>query len=187
LKITDLGSRPIEQEEKENNNLETSRKRPGLDTDGERSSFIHSMNTLSFFRNFTFDSLFRLSSFPALAKGEENTAEQRTSRKPCSPRSRMKVSFYYFSMFYVNCLPLVFSFSVCFKYLILFLFFTGNGFYPFYFTLHHQPKSVQITGVHLSFPEKKTTTLDFNCTSINIILTAIQLEILLLCANSLCI
>jgi len=53
LKITDLGSRPIEQEEKENNNLETSRKRPGLDTDGERSSFIHSINTLSFFRNFT--------------------------------------------------------------------------------------------------------------------------------------
>lgn len=31
--ITDLGSRPMEQEEKENNNLEKSRKRPGHDTD----------------------------------------------------------------------------------------------------------------------------------------------------------
>ncbi|XP_048033838.1 RBBP8 N-terminal-like protein [Megalobrama amblycephala] len=31
--VTDTGSRPMEQEEKENNNLETSRKRPGQDTD----------------------------------------------------------------------------------------------------------------------------------------------------------
>lgn len=96
LKVNDLGSRPMEQEEKENNNNhETGRKRPGQDTDGERSSFIHSINALSIFWNFTFDSLFRLSYFPALAKREENTAEQRTSRKPCSPRSRMKVSFYF--------------------------------------------------------------------------------------------
>ncbi|XP_077070388.1 uncharacterized protein rbbp8l [Siphateles boraxobius] len=38
--ITDLGSRPMEQEEKENNNIETSRKRPGQDTD---ALFLHSL------------------------------------------------------------------------------------------------------------------------------------------------
>lgn len=35
VKLSDHGSRPMEQEEKENNNLETRRKRLGQDTDGK--------------------------------------------------------------------------------------------------------------------------------------------------------
>lgn len=41
VKSSDHGSRPMEQEEKENNNLETRRKRFGQDTDGKRSSVNH--------------------------------------------------------------------------------------------------------------------------------------------------
>lgn len=39
-KVADPGSKQVEQEEKENNDHETSRKRPGHDADGERGFFI---------------------------------------------------------------------------------------------------------------------------------------------------
>lgn len=85
-------------------------------------SFMYSINTFSICWNVTFDSLFCLSSFPAFAKGEENTAEQRTSRKPCSPRSTMKVSFY-FSPFHVSIFMNSFLFQFASYIYFLFIFY----------------------------------------------------------------
>lgn len=99
VKLSDHGSRPMEQEEKENNNLEASRKRLGQDTDGNRSYFnnlfIFNLKNIHLASSKRSLVLFCLSFFPALSKGEENSSKQGTSRKKCRLRARMKISFIY--------------------------------------------------------------------------------------------
>lgn len=187
----------MEQEEKENNNLETSRKRPGQDTDGEKSSFIRSCIQLIHLASAEMSLLIHCS-VSALFQRSLKERKIRLSRGPqgnhAAPDQRWR------SLFIFHRFMLVFSWTVFFfsslHIFIFFSFFTGIGFY-YNLWLLSQPFCFQPSSPASSNPNhwcslqlsRKANKKHFNRTSVNIICmyqtahTAILLDLLLVCAS----